>query len=37
IHDWVKAYERTWAERFDALDDVLEDLKQEQDNARDDR
>jgi DNA-binding transcriptional ArsR family regulator len=27
IHDWVKAYEQTWNERFDALDDVLEDLK----------
>jgi DNA-binding transcriptional ArsR family regulator len=26
IHDWVKAYERTWSERFDALDAVLEDL-----------
>ena len=35
IHDWVKAYERTWAERFEALDDVLEDLKKEQDDARD--
>ena len=30
IHDWVKAYERTWAERFDVLDDVLEDLKREE-------
>jgi DNA-binding transcriptional ArsR family regulator len=28
IHDWVQGYERTWTERFDALDDVLEDLKQ---------
>src|SRR3954447_20701287 len=27
IHDWVKSYERTWAERFDALDDVLGELK----------
>jgi DNA-binding transcriptional ArsR family regulator len=27
IHDWVKEYERTWSERFDALDAVLEDLK----------
>jgi DNA-binding transcriptional ArsR family regulator len=27
IHDWVKAYERTWSQRFEALDDVLEDLK----------
>ena len=35
IHDWVKSYERSWSERFEALDDVLEDLKQEQDDARD--
>ena len=27
IHDWVKDYERSWSERFDVLDDVLEDLK----------
>ena len=27
IHDWVKEYERTWSERFDQLDVVLEDLK----------
>jgi DNA-binding transcriptional ArsR family regulator len=27
IHDWVKNYERAWAERFDRLDDVLEELK----------
>jgi DNA-binding transcriptional ArsR family regulator len=27
IHDWVKAYERTWAERFEHLDAVLEDLQ----------
>ena len=31
IHDWVKEYERTWSERFDALDEVLEELKQEGD------
>jgi DNA-binding transcriptional ArsR family regulator len=30
IHDWVKQYERTWDERFDALDVVLEDLKQKE-------
>ena len=30
IHDWVKNYERTWTERFDALDDVLEELKEEE-------
>jgi DNA-binding transcriptional ArsR family regulator len=27
IHDWVKNYERSWSERFDELDVVLEDLK----------
>ncbi|HET7038434.1 MAG TPA: metalloregulator ArsR/SmtB family transcription factor [Gemmatimonadales bacterium] len=27
IHDWVKRYQRTWDERFRALDDVLEELK----------
>jgi DNA-binding transcriptional ArsR family regulator len=27
IHDWVKEYERTWNERFELLDDVLEELK----------
>jgi DNA-binding transcriptional ArsR family regulator len=30
IHDWVKKYERTWSERFDMLDAVLEDLKDEE-------
>jgi DNA-binding transcriptional ArsR family regulator len=29
IHDWVSGFERSWAERFDRLDDVLEDLRQE--------
>jgi DNA-binding transcriptional ArsR family regulator len=28
IHDWVKTYERTWSDRFDRLDDVLEELKE---------
>src|ERR671923_2079349 len=28
IHDWVKTYERSWSERFDRLDVVLEELKQ---------
>ena len=37
IHDWVKNYERSWAERFDRLDAVLEDLKQkEEGDGRDD-
>jgi DNA-binding transcriptional ArsR family regulator len=30
IYDWVKTYERTWSERFERLDVVLEDLKQEE-------
>jgi DNA-binding transcriptional ArsR family regulator len=28
IHDWVKGYEQMWSERFDELDAVLDDLKQ---------
>jgi DNA-binding transcriptional ArsR family regulator len=27
IHDWVSAYERTWSDRFDAMDAVLAELK----------
>lgn len=35
IHDWVKNYERSWSERFEQLDLVLEELKeQEQANDR---
>ena len=30
IHDWVKSYERSWSERFDQLDVVLEELKQKE-------
>lgn len=30
IHDWVKRYERAWTERLQALDIVLEDLKQKE-------
>ena len=30
IHDWVKDYERTWSERFNELDVVLEELKQKE-------
>ena len=30
IHDWIKGYERMWSERFDALDEVLEDLKRKE-------
>src|SRR5688572_24020933 len=28
IHDWVKNYEQMWSGRFDALDELLEELKQ---------
>ena len=36
IHDWVGGFERTWNERFDALEGVLEELKtEEEDNADD--
>lgn len=30
IHDWVSEYERSWSERFDALDIVLEELKEKE-------
>jgi DNA-binding transcriptional ArsR family regulator len=30
IYDWVKTYERSWSERFDRLDVVLDDLKQKE-------
>jgi DNA-binding transcriptional ArsR family regulator len=34
IHDWVKRYERLWSERFELLDDVLEDLKTTQEEGQ---
>jgi DNA-binding transcriptional ArsR family regulator len=30
IHDWVKTYERSWSERFDELDRVLENLREKE-------
>jgi DNA-binding transcriptional ArsR family regulator len=30
IHDWVSEYERTWSERFEQLDVVLEELKEKE-------
>ena len=30
IHDWVKNYERTWNERLDAMDELLDELKGEE-------
>ena len=37
IHDWVKNYEQTWTDRFDALDAVLEELtdKEQDDESND--
>jgi DNA-binding transcriptional ArsR family regulator len=35
IHDWVKAYERSWSERFDQLDVVLDELKKEEGDGND--
>jgi DNA-binding transcriptional ArsR family regulator len=32
IHDWVKAYERTWEERFEAMDTVVAELRRQEDN-----
>jgi DNA-binding transcriptional ArsR family regulator len=31
VHDWVSGYERSWTDRFDRLDVVLEELKKEGD------
>jgi DNA-binding transcriptional ArsR family regulator len=30
IHDWVKRFERSWNERFEALDELLEELKRKE-------
>ena len=32
VHDWIKGYERTWEERFEQLDAVLEDLKSKEES-----
>jgi DNA-binding transcriptional ArsR family regulator len=37
IHDWVKGYERSWSERFDRLDVVLEDLKHKEEGNGSDK
>ena len=34
IHDWVKTYEQAWVERFDRLDVVLEELKGQERNRK---
>src|SRR5215510_837832 len=30
IHEWVKKYEREWNEAFEAMDEVLDELKREE-------
>jgi DNA-binding transcriptional ArsR family regulator len=30
IHDWLREYERAWDERFDRLDEVVQELKREE-------
>ncbi|HYP24302.1 MAG TPA: metalloregulator ArsR/SmtB family transcription factor [Actinomycetota bacterium] len=30
IHDWIKNYERMWNERFDRLDQVLEEMQEQE-------
>jgi DNA-binding transcriptional ArsR family regulator len=36
IHDWVKNYAQLWNERFDVLDDVLDELKRKEEGDGDD-
>jgi DNA-binding transcriptional ArsR family regulator len=36
IHDWVKGYERSWSERFEQLDALLDDLEKEESDAEGD-
>ncbi len=36
IFDWVKVYEKTWTERFERLDVVLEELKRRDEGAQSD-
>ena len=33
IHEWVGGFERMWSERFDALDEVLDELKGDHDDG----
>ena len=32
IHDWIKDFERTWNERFEALDELLEELQEREES-----
>jgi DNA-binding transcriptional ArsR family regulator len=35
IHDWMRKYEQMWTERFDLMDTVLAELKEEDDDGDD--
>jgi len=35
IHDWLQSYEQMWSERFDLLEQVLDELKEEDDGSDD--
>ena len=37
VHDWVKDFERTWNDRFDLIDEVLDELKAREHKTRDER
>jgi DNA-binding transcriptional ArsR family regulator len=37
IHDWVKTYERSWSERFERLDIILDELKEQGDGDSDEQ
>jgi len=30
VHDWLKRYERTWNERFELMDELLDELVREE-------
>jgi len=34
IHDWLRKYEQAWTARFDAIDTILAELKEEEDHDR---
>ena len=35
VHDWVARYAELWTDRFDLVDDVLDDLNREEEGAHD--
>jgi DNA-binding transcriptional ArsR family regulator len=37
IHEWLRRYEQMWTERFDLLEQVLDELKEDDDDGDDER